>query len=85
MAKVSKYDGTMVKVGLRMERVDKGAPVPELADAEHVKLLEERGMVADGEVLAGLTHETHGPAPFDVDEDAEGGVKSRVVNNPKRS
>jgi hypothetical protein len=42
-------------------------------------------MVADGEVLAGLTHETHGPAPFDVDEDAEGGVKSRVVNNPKRS
>lgn len=67
--KVSQYDGTHVKVGNRLERFDKGAAIPEYADPEHVKLLEERGMVADGEPFGGLTA-TPGPVAFNVEEDA---------------
>lgn len=67
--KVSQYDGTMVKVGERFERFDKGSALPDNADPEHVELLEQRGMVADGEPVAGLAVPT-GPAPFDVEADA---------------
>lgn len=69
MAKISKYDGTHVRVAGRIERFDKGAAIPEHADAEHVKMLEERGMVEDGEPTAGLAVPS-GPVAFDVDADA---------------
>ena len=69
--KVSQYDGTHVKVGDRYERFDKGSAIPDHADADHVKLLEDRGMVADGEAFGGLAVENLGPAPFNVDEDAK--------------
>lgn len=77
MSKISQYDGTHVKVGERLERFDKGSALPDHADAEHVKLLEERGMVADGEPAAGLTHESVGPVRFDVVEDAKSSRSSK--------
>lgn len=69
MAKVSQFDGTLVHVGNEVKRFDKGAEIPDHADAEHVKLLEERGMVAEGEPVAGVAP-ADGPVAFDVDEDA---------------
>jgi hypothetical protein len=68
--KVSQYDGTMVKVADRMVRFDKGAALPDHADSDHVKLLEERGMVVDGDPVAGLVAPS-GPVAFDVEEDAK--------------
>lgn len=66
---VSQYDGVSVKVGDHYARVDRGAAVPDDADADHVKLLKDRGLVAEGEPVAGVDVPV-GPAPFDVDEDA---------------
>lgn len=68
--KVSQFDGTLVRVGNEVKRFDRGAEIPEYADQDHVKLLEERGMVADGEPFAGLAAPSDGPVAFDVDEDA---------------
>lgn len=68
---ISQFDGVMVRVGQRFHRVDRGALVPDNADADHVQVLQERGMVVEGEPFAGLTHETVGPVAFDVAEDAK--------------
>lgn len=68
---VSVFDGTLVRVGNKVERFDRGAAIPEHADENHVAILKERGMVIEGEPFAGLTHESTGPVAFDVDEDAK--------------
>jgi hypothetical protein len=59
---ISQYDGTMVKVGNSFRRVDKGAVVPDGADEDHVAVLLERGMVAEGEPATGFV-EPEAPAP----------------------
>lgn len=68
---ISQFDGTLVHVGNRVERFDRGAEIPDHADQDHVKLLKERGMVAEGEPVAGLTHVGGGPVAFNVEEDAK--------------
>lgn len=71
---VSRYDGTMVKVGNRYQTVNKGAAVPDGADADHVAVLAERGMVAEGEPAAGFILDDDAQPPFDpagVHSDAE--------------
>jgi len=65
---VSQYDGTLVKVGEQFVRVDKGGAVPPGADEAHVKVLENRGMVKEGEVSAGFVTDPDTPAPFQVAE-----------------
>ena len=70
MAKVSMFDGTLVRVGNEVKRFDRGAEIPDYADQDHVKLLEERGMVEDGEPFAGVAP-SGGPVAFDVEEDAK--------------
>jgi hypothetical protein len=86
MAKISQFDGTLVRVGNEVKRFDRGAEVPDYADKDHVRLLEERGMVADGEPFTGLTHVTTGPVAFDVDEDAdEHAAKERAGGNRRRT
>lgn len=72
---VSQYDGTLVKVGATYVRVDRGAAVPDNADAAHVALLVERGMVAKGEPAAGFV-DPGGVQPFEVvaEPDADSGA-----------
>lgn len=70
---VSQYDGTMVKVGETFRRVDKGAAVPDGADKDHVQMLLDRGMVAEGEPDAGFV-DPGGVRAFDVAADA--GIES---------
>jgi len=69
---VSQYDGTMVKVGQSFRRVDKGAAVPEGADEEHVAVLLERGMVAEGKPTAGFVDPAYvDNPPADVDDSGD--------------
>lgn len=66
---VSMFDGTLVHVGGEVKRFDRGAAIPENADENHVAILKDRGMVAEGEPVAGVAP-ADGPVAFDVDEDA---------------
>lgn len=61
---VSQYDGTMVKVGDRYRTVNKGGALPEGADPEHVKVLQDRGMVAEGEPESGIVVPASTEPPF---------------------
>lgn len=61
---VSQYDGTMVRVGQSYVTVPKGAAVPDGADEEHVAVLVERGMVAEGEPVAGFVLDDDAQPPF---------------------
>lgn len=69
---VSQYDGTTVKVGDTFRRYDKGAVVPPEADADHVKVLVDRGMLAEGEAVAGATGvDPDVPPPFPLPDEAD--------------
>lgn len=61
---ISAYDGTLVKVGDRLRRVDKGGAVPPGADKDHVKLLVGRGMLVKGEPVGGVQSDPDAPPPF---------------------
>jgi hypothetical protein len=78
---ISQYDGTMVKVGRSFRRVDKGGALPDEADADHVKVLLDRGMVAEGEPTAGFVESDPVPPPFTVvdpdDVDGDGPIPAK--------
>lgn len=59
---ISLVDGVFVRVEGRLRRIDKGAPVPQGADAAHVKVLRSRGLVDVGEQTAGFV-DPQAPAP----------------------
>lgn len=46
--KVAAYDGVMVKAGGQFRTLFKDGAVPEGADADHVKVLVDRGLLVDG-------------------------------------
>lgn len=73
---ISNYDGTLVKVGDRLRRVDKGAAVPAGADVDHVKLLLDRGMVSKGEPVGGIDVDPDAAPPFTVPAGDTGGGRS---------
>jgi hypothetical protein len=68
---ISLFDGTLVRLGNEVKRFDFGAAIPDYADENHVKLLQERGMIGEGDAQVGLTHVSSGPVAFDVEEDAK--------------
>jgi hypothetical protein len=69
---ISQYDGLHVKVGETFQRVDKGGAIPDAADADHVQVLADRGMVAEGDVVAGFVDLQPNPP---VDGDAKSSAK----------
>lgn len=75
---VSQYDGTLVKIGGTYRRVDKGAAVPDGADAEHVAVLVERGMLVEGEPAAGFID----PAPSILAQPAPAAGEADVPDGP---
>lgn len=80
---VSCYDGTMVKVGDRMVRFDKGAAIAPGADEDHVKVLLERGMVEEGEPSGGFAHDPTAQAPFKVDDEKPARGRQSKVDDEK--
>lgn len=49
--------------------IAKGGAVPRDADPEHVALLVERGMVTEGDPLAGIDHDPDAAPPFPQPEE----------------
>lgn len=76
----------MVKAGDRLVTVAKGGAVPADADPEHVALLLDRGMIAEGEPVAGFVLEPgYGAAevvtPLAVDDvDGDGPIPAKSAN-----
>lgn len=86
---ISQYDGTHVKVGDRFVRIDKGVAVPSGADEDHLAVLVERKMLAEGKPVAGFidaatvppfpgrgAHEGDGPD----DVDGDGPIPTKSAN-----
>lgn len=57
---VAERDGVLVKVGNRLANLYEGGAVPEGADADHVKLLKDRGLLVEG-ADQGAPVENHSP------------------------
>jgi len=68
---ISKLDGVLVKVGSRLHRVDKGAAVPDGADADHVEVLARRGLVVEGTPDAGFAADPDAAPPFQAPKPAK--------------
>lgn len=87
MAKlVVKAECAMVRVGDRFVTLLKHALVPVGADVEHVKTLLERGIVADGDPVAGLVAPDRA-APFTTvqavdDIDGDGPIPAKSADKP---
>lgn len=74
-ARVAATDGVMVKVGDRYVSLYKDVPVPEGADAEHLAVLEERGLIVDA---------PESDAPAEDHGDAEGADADKAEAKPAR-
>lgn len=72
---ISQYDGTHVKVGDALVRVDRGGAVPPGADPDHVQVLIDRGMVKEGKVVGGVTGapDPETPPPFPLPASSQSG------------
>lgn len=57
---VAERDGVLLKVGNEIRSLYKGGAVPSGADPAHVKLLQDRGLLVEGDAPDG-EHDTDGP------------------------
>lgn len=68
---VAAIDGVLVKVANEVRQLFAGASVPDAADADHVKMLTDRGLLVEAEDQ-GAPVEDHSDAPAAPDAAAAG-------------